>query len=214
MPGTTTATRRSRSAPVTERSVTLPVLAVPEFVLFPGTYVTFHIGDARMWAPIALAARHHRGYLCVTLACGQGFENTGCVAEVREVVQTAQGVQVRLGGLERMSLVLDIDTTEGRYVQGICRTAPPSTTRGSKSMRQKLVAALLELPGFPTPIMQQADGLPWPLWLDVMAFHLPVPAAEKQQLLACHEARQRAERLLSLARNSPGRRPAEVGRLN
>lgn len=208
----------------TESTVTLPVLCLPQFVLFPGTYATLHVGDPTALRVIEVAAQHHRGYLCLAMIDPTGDRQglpahhepmhvVGCLTEVRDRVQTPHGLQVKLGGLDRLGIILDLDTTAGRYVRAVYRDS--GAHEAAPRSDPDLAHALLELPGFPSFVLEAAETTPWPLWLDAVAFHLPAVAEEKQFLLALDDVDARAMRVLELARVLKGAmRAAAPERLN
>lgn len=161
--------------------LTLPALPLPGFVLLPGCTVTLQIGPEPLQQQLELAkSYHHR----VCVAADQN-PNFGCLAEIRALHRNAAGVQVKLAGIKRLRLFLQL-----RGEDGVLWVGNPLTDSVFQG----------ELPALPVgkAIAELKDRVPAGLWLDMAAFHLPLPAAAKEALLAEPDVERRLAMLAGL----------------
>lgn len=176
-----------------------PALPVPNFVLFPGCTVSLQFGFPALQDQLHLAKKFG-GKIVVahSLNGSNGWvpAKVGCLAEVRQIKETAHGLQASLAGICRVQLHSQ-HKSEGRLFWDC------SKVEAKKWTRKKLP----ELGGLPDLVKACRDKLPAELWLDVAAFHLPgLPLEQKLTLLAEPDPMQRYHQLLEctkLARKAP-----------
>ena len=164
---------------------TVACLPIPHFVLLPACTVTLHIGPPALLRQVLLA-QNTSGLCCVVEAnhYQAGQAPVGCLAEVTGVCRQSTGWNVSLTGLRRLDIRLELQTDKGFLVH--CQELPGLPWQGGC------------LPNFPelTPsIAAMRDRAGASLWLDMAAFHLDLPLAERQRLLAEPDPHRRAQRL-------------------
>ncbi|MBI3927449.1 MAG: LON peptidase substrate-binding domain-containing protein [Armatimonadetes bacterium] len=193
-------------------SVILAALAIPDTVLFPGIYIVLHISEPDSLAQLKLASKD-RGYLCAVLPSGSGALNgcaihtTGCLAQVQEVQRCGAGFNVRLLGLARIALSLELETTAGRLVQG--RLLEESSDDDALPMA-RLEGLLTGLAGFPISVLEALGKVAPGRWLDSVGFYLPVRARLRQALLAEFSVGRRAKLVLEILEKLETARPSPV----
>lgn len=161
----------------------LPLLSLPNLVLLPGNTVRLHCSRL----PFELSPSQQ--LCCVEQQHFLQFPlSRGCLAEVQQLERVPTGVAFTLVGLRRLQI------------------------RGSIGV-QVLVEAdpFLPWPGGPLPefsglrpdvaaLRQRIDGA---LWLDMVAFHLPLPLARRWALQQQPDPRARAHQLAHAPRLAP-----------
>jgi Lon protease-like protein len=170
-----------------------PALPVPNFVLFPGCTVSLQFGFPALQEQLELAYRTD-GLIVVahSMRTSKGWapSEVGCLAQVRDIKNTAHGLQAKLAGIDR-ARILSHEERGGRLFWD-CEPLP------SKSWGRK---KLPELTGLPDMVRSYRTKMPAELWLDVAAFHTPnLPIEEKLVLLAEPDPNRRYYQLLESTR--------------
>ncbi len=159
------------------------MLRLPGTVLFPGLYILLHVGEESFAQVIDLAASN-QGYLCVVLPANNhnGIELVGCLAQIVERQPLKMGENVRLVGLARMKLRMALETDRGPLVEG-------ETLRDARPVRDDWDDLLDRLEeavqpfDFPKTVKTGRKAIPESIWLDSVAFYLPLAPPYKQLLL-------------------------------
>lgn len=183
----------------------VPLVKLPNLVLFPGVYVVLHVGEPSFQELFSLAEREHGGYLCLALPCDgpPGVHTTGCVAQVTERRTHPTGDAVRLVGLFRLRLKVAIETAQATLVQGDRQLDEPPSDVERWTRGLDLLEALVK--GLKVPARGSA---PDPLWVESVAFHLPLEARFKQRLLEERDPLRRLETMVAwLTRLAPQATP-------
>lgn len=153
--------------------LTLPAFPVPNFVLFPGCTVTLQIGHPFLEGQLELA-RQNGNRLCLAAE----DTNVGCLAEVRWTRRNATGLAAHFIGLRRFKLRLELETDKGKLWVGEVLREPEFVG---------------QLPDIPTQFDDLREKVAGALWLDMVAFHLPISPFAKQMLLKEKDPNHRAK---------------------
>ena len=168
---------------------TLACLPVPHFVMLPACTATLHFGVPELLRQVELAGQSH-GLACLVEArhyeSAQGL--TGCLVQITKVVRLATGWNVSFRGLQRLTLLYELQTDRGPLVY--CRQQPELPWLSGETP---------EFPGLPEHLQPFRERLGPAAWLDIAALHLPIPIELRQGLLGEPDPNRRAQILREAA---------------
>ena len=103
--------------------MTLPSLPIPGFVMLPACTATLHIGLPELLRQVHLT-RHNQGLACLVEAghYQSGGPLTGCLVQITRVDRQASGWTVHFRGLERLTILMELQTDQGPLL--LCRQRP------------------------------------------------------------------------------------------
>lgn len=175
---------------------TLACLPIPHFVMLPACTATLHFGVPELLRQVELAGQSH-GLACLVEArhyqSGQAL--TGCLVQISRVVRLATGWNVSFRGLQRLTLLYELQTDRGPLVY--CRQLPELPWLSGES------PAFPELPEHLQPFRERLGAA---AWLDIAALHLPITIELRQALLGEPDPNRRAQLLREaspLPQNAP-----------
>ena len=195
LPPATSGDRAAR-AELPEVEHTLPNLPIPGFVMLPACTAALHIGLPELLRQVQLT-RHNHGLACLVEAghYQSGGPLVGCLVQITQVVRQATGWTVHFRGLQRLSILLELQTDQGPLVH--CRERPAlEWTSGEPPI----------FPELPEPIASFRQRMSPGPWLDVAALHLAIDVELRQRLLAEDDPNLRALWLSQAARIEPATR--------
>ncbi|MEW6282622.1 MAG: LON peptidase substrate-binding domain-containing protein [Candidatus Eremiobacterota bacterium] len=162
----------------------LPLLVLPEVVLFPGIYMVLHISEPSLLGlpPAGLPVDS----MLVVQPPGSPL---GSLAQVHQVGHIAGGqLQMRVGGLYRVRF----RTGEGQSATDVTVVAD----RADDPRVAEIHRTLGGLTGLPETLRQLHGAAPPGLWLDILAHHLPLTLAARLRLLEEPDVLQRGALLV------------------
>jgi ATP-dependent Lon protease len=192
--------------------LTLPVLPLRDAVLFPGVATPIGAGrPATLRAIEAALKREDRWVFAVAqkenvdqITPGLLY-TTGTIARISQVQRNLSGVQLIVHGEARGTAVHYTDNAAG-YLEATVRESPdlapikpndPAFVGMHREVRER-AAELGQKSGLPADVVQQVlQGVTDPGALsDLVAGHLDIPSAERQQLLETLSVEDRLRRVL------------------
>ncbi|HEX6199566.1 MAG TPA: LON peptidase substrate-binding domain-containing protein, partial [Thermoanaerobaculia bacterium] len=192
---------------------TLPVLALRNFVLFPGVAAPIQAGRPRTLKAIevALAAGENPRIFAVSQrepkedATAEDLHTIGTIARILQIQRGLNGMQLLIQGEER-GIAVKITEHEDGYFQAVVRDAEehphenqdePAFAGLYREAREK-AAELGERSGLPGEVVQQLlSNVDDPGRLaDLVAGYSEIPHAQKQMLLETLSVEERLRRVL------------------
>ena len=172
---------------------TLACLPIPHFVMLPACTATLHLGVPELLRQVKLAGRN-RGLACLVeaqhYASGQGL--TGCMVQITRVVRQATGWNVSFRGIQRLSLLFELQTDLGPLVH--CKLLPEMPWLSGEAPEFQELAEHFK------PFREKLGPGPW---LDIAALQLPISLAARQSLLAEADPNRRVHLLREATRLNP-----------
>ena len=177
----------------------IPIVPLPNLVLFPGLSVPLHIFEPRYVEMVADASQSH-GIIGMTLLKGDwgrdyyanpDIYRVGCAGRISTLTRLPDGrFNLMLDGFSEFRLIREI--REKSYRQGVVEWTPSQLEPDAQSvetLRNLLIRYLGDVGATVWRNVVEERGLRGPNLINFICFHIDILGIEKQTLLEAGEAR-------------------------